>query len=70
MLFNHRFRKSLILIGGSGEFGQKITTRFAKPLLKRWQVFNIDSKPNPDATANFVIEGLHDFDKDKNVLSK
>ena len=61
-MFNHRFRKSLILIGGSGEFGQKITTRFAKPLLKRWNVVNIDGVANPDATANFIIDGLHTFD--------
>ena len=60
-MINHRMRKSLLLIGGSGEFGQKITTRFAKPWFKRWQVFCIDSKPNPDATANFVIEDLHKF---------
>lgn len=57
-MFNHRLRKSLILIGGNGEFGQKITARFAKPLLKRWQVFCIDSKENSDATANFVLEDL------------
>lgn len=61
-MFNHRFRKSLILIGGSGEFGKKITKRFAKPLLKKWQVFNIDAVPNEDATANFIIEGLHEWD--------
>lgn len=64
MFPNHRLRKSLIVIGGSGEFGSKITTRFAKPLLKRWNVFNIDSVPNPDATENFVIENLHEFSED------
>ena len=75
-MFNHRFRKSLILIGGSGEFGKKITTRFAKPFFKKWQVFNIDSVENPDATANFVIEGLHEHFEDddefnrKQVLNK
>ena len=73
-MFNHRFRKSLIVIGGSGEFGQKITTRFAKPWFKRWQVFNIDATPNPDATANFVIEDLHNLDNtkvlDENVLTE
>ena len=67
MFPNHRFRKSLILIGGSGEFGKKITARFAKPLLKRWNVFNIDSVPNPDATANFVIESLHEFREDSDI---
>ncbi len=60
-MFNHRMRKSLILIGGNGEFGKRITTRFAKPLFKRWQVFSIDSQENADATANFVIEDLHKF---------
>ena len=67
MFPNHRFRKSLILIGGSGEFGKLITARFAKPFMKRWNVFNIDSVANPDATGNFVIENLHEFDEDSDI---
>lgn len=70
MFPNHRLRKSLIVIGGSGEFGQRITTRFAKPLLKRWNVFNIDAVPNPHATENFIIDGLHEFKEDGDFESK
>ena len=50
MFPNTRFRRSLILIGGSGELGKIVTARFTKPLLFRWNVLNIDSVPNPDET--------------------
>jgi hypothetical protein len=56
MFPNTRFRRSLVLIGGSGELGKVVTARFTKPLLFRWNVFNIDSVPNPDATTNFIID--------------
>jgi hypothetical protein len=49
MIPNHRFRKTLLLLGGSGELGQEVTKRFAKTPLWRWNVFNVDTKENPDA---------------------
>lgn len=52
----YRFRKTLLLIGGSGELGQKITKRFAKPMFKKWWVVNIDKVPNPDATLNIIVD--------------
>ena len=55
-MFRTRFRKSLLLIGGSGEFGSAVTRRFARPLFKRWNVFNIDSTANADATHNFIVD--------------
>jgi nucleoside-diphosphate-sugar epimerase len=51
-----RFRKTLLVIGGSGELGKVITARFAKPLFKRWNVFNVDAVANPDATHNFIVD--------------
>ena len=45
MIPNHRFRKAVLIIGGSTDLGKKLTDHFAKPLLKRWNVFNIDSVP-------------------------
>lgn len=56
MLPNHKFRKTLLLIGGSGELGRVVTRRFAKTLLFRWNVFNIDATENPDATKNFIVD--------------
>ena len=50
------FRKTLLLVGGSGELGSAITYRFSQTWFKRWNVFNIDSKPNPLATYNFIID--------------
>ena len=49
MIPNHRFRKSVLIIGGSSDLGKKLTDRFAKSWFKRWNVFNIDSVPNPSA---------------------
>lgn len=56
MVPNHRFRKNLLLIGGSSELGRAVTKRFAKTLLYRWNVFNVDAKPNPDAAKNFIVD--------------
>jgi hypothetical protein len=56
MIPNHRFRKTLLLIGGSGDLGRAVTKRFTKTLLYRWNVFNIDTKPNPDAIKNFIVD--------------
>ena len=56
MFPNTRFRKTLLLIGGSGELGRVVTARFAKPLLYRWNVFNIDAVANPEATHNFIVD--------------
>lgn len=56
MIPNHRFRKTCILIGGSGELGRVLTKRFAKTPLFRWNVFNIDTVENPDAQKNFLID--------------
>ena len=64
------FRKTLLLIGGSGEFGRVVTKRFAKPLVKRWNVFNIDSVANPDATHNFIVDLKQDNPYDGTVLGK
>ena len=55
-MFKHPFRKTLLLVGGSGELGTKITYRFTQTWLKRWNVFNIDCKPNPLATHNFIVD--------------
>jgi hypothetical protein len=56
MLPNHKFRKTLLLIGGSGELGRVVTKRFTKTLLFRWNVFNIDATENPDASKNFIVD--------------
>jgi hypothetical protein len=55
MIPNNRFRKTLLLLGGSSELGRVITKRFAKTLLYRWNVFNVDSVANPEAQKNFVL---------------
>jgi nucleoside-diphosphate-sugar epimerase len=50
-------KKCLLIIGGSGQLGQKTVERFAlQQRLKRWKVFNIDAVENPHATENFVID--------------
>ena len=69
-MFSHRLRKSIVVIGGSGELGQRVVKRFAKPFFKRWQVFCIDGKPNADASANFVIPGLHEFNDEDEYEKK
>ena len=56
MFPNHKFRKTLLLIGGSGELGRVVTRRFAKTLLFRWNVFNVDATENPEATKNFIVD--------------
>jgi hypothetical protein len=61
MIPNNRFRKTLLLIGGSGELGRVVTSRFAKTPLFRWNVFNIDTKPNPDAQRNFLVDYYEPF---------
>jgi hypothetical protein len=56
MFPNHRFRKAVLIIGGSTDLGKKLTDRFAKPLLKRWNVFNIDTEPYKGASSNYEID--------------
>ena len=51
-----RFRKTLLLVGGSGELGSKVSKHFATTKVKRWRVINIDSKPNPHATLNIEVD--------------
>ena len=51
-----RFRKTLLLVGGSGELGSAITKKFSTTRLKKWRVINIDSKPNPLATLNIEVD--------------
>ena len=36
--------------------GQQLTKRFSKSWFKRWNVFCIDSRENPDAQHNFVVD--------------
>ena len=69
-MFRTRWRKTLLVIGGSGEFGQAVTKRFATPLFKRWNVFNIDVKANPQATYNFVIDLQKENPFDEDVIKK
>lgn len=35
-------KRALLLIGGSGDLGKAITTRFTQTRFKKWRVFNID----------------------------
>ena len=50
-------KKALILIGGSGQLGQSVVSKFrAGGWLKQWKVFNIDLVENPDAQANFLVD--------------
>lgn len=48
--------KALLLIGGSGQFGREITTKFRTGLFRKWKVFNIDLQENKDAQKNFIID--------------
>lgn len=52
----HAFRKTAILIGGSSELGQTLAKRFSKTWIKRWNVINIDSTPNPNCQHNFKVD--------------
>lgn len=36
--------------------GQSLTKRFGNTWIKRWNVFNIDSQPNPLCKHNFIID--------------
>lgn len=56
MIPRTRFRKTLLLVGGSGELGKAINYRFSQTWFKRWNVFNIDSTPNPLASHNFLVD--------------
>jgi len=51
-----RFRKTLLLVGGSGEMGQKICSRFTQTYFKKWHVINVDHEENPQATHNFKVD--------------
>ena len=48
--------KCLLLIGGSGQLGKEVVTKFRTGLFRKWRVFNIDQIENPDATENFIID--------------
>jgi len=50
------FRKTVILIGGSGEMGQTLAKKFGKTWIKKWNVFNIDNVANPDCKINYLID--------------
>ena len=70
MLPNHRFRKTLILIGGSSDLGRAVTKRFAKVPLFAWNVVNIDSVENPDARTNFLIDKSSPNALNRDVLTQ
>lgn len=36
--------------------GQQLTKRFSKSWIKKWNVICIDSRENPDAKHNFVVD--------------
>ena len=56
-MINHRFRKNVLLLGGqSTDLGRKLVNRYTKPLMKRWNVFNVDSLPNREAQHNFNFD--------------
>jgi nucleoside-diphosphate-sugar epimerase len=48
--------KCLLLIGGSGQLGKEVVTKFRTGLFRKWRVFNIDQVENPEATENFIID--------------
>ena len=49
-------KKTLLLIGGSGELGHAITNKFAFQRFRKWKVFNIDYTPNSNAAQNFILD--------------
>ena len=54
------FKKTAIIIGGSGQVGTKFAEKFgSNRIFKRWQVINIDKTSNPKYKHNFTI----DFEK-------
>ena len=64
MKYRQRWRKSLVLIGGSSELGEEIAKRFAHSRLKKWEVMNIDETENPKANINFIIKKNEPLDSD------
>ena len=72
------FQKTVILIGGNGEYGRLLTKKFSETWIKRWKVMSIDSDSNPGAYYNFEmdidqpwnkesIEELHEYIKETKV---
>ena len=61
-------KRALLLIGGSGDLGKAITTRFTQTRFKKWRVFNIDYEQNPQATHNFILEKEQSY-SEKNIDS-
>lgn len=50
-------KKCLLVLGGSGRLGARTVNKFVTgPLFRKWRVFNIDLKPNPQATSNFIVD--------------
>jgi FlaA1/EpsC-like NDP-sugar epimerase len=54
-------KRSLLLIGGSGDFGSALVKRFIKSRFKKWKVFNIDFKPNENAGHNFILDETNPY---------
>ena len=50
-------KKCVLVMGGSGQLGKATVNSFVTGWPRRkWKVFNIDTKPNPQAHFNFVID--------------
>lgn len=50
-------KKTLCVIGGSGQLGQSLVKKFrAGGFLRQWKVFNIDLVENPEAQDNFIVD--------------
>ena len=58
------FRKTAIIIGGSGQVGTKFAERFGGTWFKRWNVINIDKTANPKCKFNFTIDFEKALDQD------
>ncbi|CDW77303.1 dihydropteridine reductase [Stylonychia lemnae] len=54
--YRQRWRKSLILVGGSSELGEEIAKRFAHSRFRKWEVINIDETANSKATKSIILK--------------
>ena len=58
-------KKCAIMLGGSGQLGRETVKMFVGGRkLRRWRVFNIDKKENPEASHNFIIDPSKPITKD------